>query len=74
MKKVTFVTLLVTFLTSCASGQLTDVGQRLQEAERALCPLQTARNIDNTVDNLLALVPIISWQPVCVTQEAESGS
>lgn len=58
-------------LTGCGVNFVA-VGEALQNTEQALCPLQTARNVDQTLDNVLGLVPLIAWEPVC--QEAESGN
>jgi uncharacterized protein YceK len=55
-----------TFLVGCGSlPSASAVGEGLQNAERALCPMQTAKNLDNTLDNILALIPLIAWEPVC---------
>lgn len=49
---------------------LISAGETLREAETALCPLQTAKNVDNTIDNIFALVPLVAWEPVCSEDEA----
>lgn len=69
MRAIGLIALLVFVLviTGCGSLNATEVGQKAREVEEALCPLQTAKNIDATVDNLLSLVPIIVWEPVCQT-------
>lgn len=64
MKKL--ILILSTFLlTGCNGITPAAVGEKAREAEEALCPLQTARNIDNTLDSILNLVPLIVWEPVC---------
>lgn len=57
--------LLVLFMTGCGSFNATEAGKKAREVEEALCPLQTAKNLDNTIDNLFDLIPIIAWDPVC---------
>jgi hypothetical protein len=68
MKFVT-LTMLAVLLTACGSFNAVEMGQRAREVEEALCPLQTAQNVDATIDNLLSLVPIIVWDPVCQIDE-----
>jgi len=57
--------LLVLVMTGCGSFNATEAGKKAREVEEALCPLQTAKNLDNTIDNLFDLIPIIAWDPVC---------
>lgn len=59
----------VLVMAGCSSFNATEVGKKAREVEEALCPLQTAKNVDATVDNLFDLIPIVSWEPVC--QESE---
>lgn len=64
---LTFAVIILVMCSACGSLNATEVGEKAREVEEALCPLQTAQNIDATVDNLLSLVPIIVWEPVCQT-------
>lgn len=57
--------LLVLVMTGCGSFNATEMGKKAREVEEALCPLQTAKNLDNTINNLFDLVPIVAWEPVC---------
>ena len=65
MIRVLFGLVILFTLVGCSSFNAAQIGEKAREAEEALCPLQTARNIDATIDNLLSLVPIIAWNPVC---------
>lgn len=67
IQSISLATLLLicaAFLSGCGVSPAL-VGEKAREAEEALCPLQTARNLDNTLDNILSLVPLIAWEPVC---------
>ena len=55
----------VLIMTGCGSFNATEAEKKAREVEEALCPLQTAQNLDNTIDNLFDLIPIIAWEPVC---------
>ena len=55
----------VLVITGCGSLNATEMGKKAREVEEALCPLQTAKNLDATIDNIFNLVPIIAWEPVC---------
>jgi starvation-inducible outer membrane lipoprotein len=55
-------------LSACESFNPQAIGDGAREAESALCPLQTARNLDNTLDTILALIPLIQWEPVCADE------
>ena len=55
----------VLVITGCGSLNATEMGNKAREVEEALCPLQTAKNLDNTINNLFDLVPIVAWEPVC---------
>ena len=65
MIRVLFGLVILFTFVRCGSFNAAQIGEKAREAEEALCPLQTARNIDATIDNLLSLVPIIAWNPVC---------
>lgn len=67
MRAIALIAMIIFILvmTGCGSVNPAEVGQKAREVEEALCPLQTAKNIDQTIDNLFDLVPIISWEPVC---------
>lgn len=65
MIRVLFGLVILFTFVGCSSFNAAQIGEKAREAEEALCPLQTARNIDATIDNLLSLVPIIAWNPVC---------
>lgn len=69
MLRFTLSFIILVAFTSCGSFNAAEVGQKARELEESLCPLQTAKNIDATVDNLLSLVPIISWNRVCQSDE-----
>ena len=67
MRAILLIVLLIFVLsiTGCSSLNATEMGKKAREVEEALCPLQTAKNLDNTIDNLFDLIPIIAWDPVC---------
>lgn len=69
MIRVLFGLVILFTFVGCGSFNAAEVGQKARELEESLCPLQTAKNIDATVDNLLSLVPIISWNRVCQSDE-----
>lgn len=67
MRKLTIILLAGLLLSGC-TGSLDPaaVGEKAREAEEALCPLQTARNLDNAFTNIIRIVPFFNnWQPVC---------
>ena len=65
MIRVLFGLVILFTFVGGSSFNAAQIGEKAIEAEEALCPLQTARNIDATIDNLFSLVPIIAWNPVC---------
>ncbi len=65
MIRVLFGLVILFTFVGCGSFNAAQIGENAREAEEALCPLQTVKNIDATIDNLLSLVPIIAWNPVC---------
>lgn len=62
---MTFAVIILIICSACGSFNATQVGEKAREVEEALCPLQTAQNIDNTINNLFDLIPIVAWEPVC---------